>query len=725
MKSEVISIDNLELADDPAVFIRSLAQIKAIKIVGGKIISFLAQLENFQKQLWLKKKFVLETQYCVTLDKVPQSLYSVITKNKIQHEEWVKLFSINEINGDLVETAYSNPLKPKFLKENPYLVLDTRYFDKGFTDKLLAALSEAGPIDEQMNGLLVHGENFQALNLLQERYRGQIKSLYIDPPYNTDASSILYKNGYKNSSWMALMEDRLTIAKTILSREGVLCCAIDDEEMWRIRALLQNIFERELGIAPVRSNPVGRKSTGQFSPTHEYALFYGNANSIPGKLAKTEKEKERYPFSDEKGRYAWLTLIRQGSGDRRADVPTMYYPIYVRNDDTLRIPKMEWNAEKSEYKILEKPKSDEMIIWPTKKNGGEIIEKRWHRGWERVQSELNEYRVRRNGDNGNDNGGINIQFKTRMDEDAMPKTWWGDKRYASSNHGAMVIKSMFNEMPFDFPKSVELVKDCLLSSGANEHNILLLDYFAGSGTTGHATINLNREDDGNRKYILVEIGHHFETVLLPRIKKVTYSKEWRDGKPQNREGISQLFKYIRLESYEDTLDSLTVNPNNDLVAQAENKQFTEDYQLRYALGEETTESASLAGKDFIDPFNYTLSIVRDGIRSDVRADLAETFNFLLGLRLASHRKIENVLTIMGVNPKGENCLILWRDLNKMNASKLDKWFTKHRKSFGDDLTRIYVNGDHTLNAIREPSDKWEAVTTEPTFRELMFRRTES
>ena len=143
LKSEVISIDNLELADDPAVFIRSLAQIKAIKIVGGKIISFLAQLENFQKQLWLKKKFVLETQYCVTLDKVPQSLYSEITKNKIQHEEWVKLFAINEINGDLVETAYSNPLKPEFLKENPYLVLDTRYFDKGFTDKLLAALSEA------------------------------------------------------------------------------------------------------------------------------------------------------------------------------------------------------------------------------------------------------------------------------------------------------------------------------------------------------------------------------------------------------------------------------------------------------------------------------------------------------------------------------------------------------------------------------------------------------
>ncbi len=189
IKSEVISIDNLELNDDPTVFIRDLAQIKTIKRVGSKIIDFLAQLENFQKQLWLKKKFVLETQYCVTLDKVPQSLYPQIVKNKAQRDEWVKLFAIDEIKGDIVATAYSKPLSPEFLTENPYLVLDPRHFDQKFVD----ALSDAGPIDEQLNGLLVHGENFQALNLLQARYREQVKCIYIDPPYNTGEDEFIYK----------------------------------------------------------------------------------------------------------------------------------------------------------------------------------------------------------------------------------------------------------------------------------------------------------------------------------------------------------------------------------------------------------------------------------------------------------------------------------------------------------------------------------------------------
>ena len=128
----------------PPFLYSSLAQVKAIKRIGNKIIDFLAQLEDFQKQLWLKKKFVLETQYCVTLDKVPKSLYAKIAKNRDQHQEWVRLFAIDELKGDHAATAYSKPLKVKFLKEHPYLVLDTRYFDQEFTDKLLAALFGRG-----------------------------------------------------------------------------------------------------------------------------------------------------------------------------------------------------------------------------------------------------------------------------------------------------------------------------------------------------------------------------------------------------------------------------------------------------------------------------------------------------------------------------------------------------------------------------------------------------
>ena len=155
--------------------------------------------------------------------------------------------------------------------------------------------------------------------------------------------------------------------------------------------------------------------------------------------------------------------------------------------------------------------------------------------------------------------------------------------------------------------------------------------------------------------MLVEVGQHFDTVLLPRLKKVVYSPDWKDGKPISRNGSTQFLTYIRLESYEDTLDSLELAPTSpeqeDLFAR--NPTLAEDYRLRYALGEETAGSACLLGKHFADPFAYTLSVVRDGVRSEVAVDLPETFNFLIGLRVASRRHAENVLAITGTDAEGQ------------------------------------------------------------------------
>ncbi len=722
LKNDVLNVDDLEAGAATRLH-RALARMRATRHVADKIITFLAQIEDFQKQLWLKKKFVLDTQYCVTLDRVPEALYAEIAANEAQHAEWVKLFAIDEIEGDLANgnVGYTNPLIVEFLKTNPYLVLDTRHFDRDFTDRLLAALSEAGPLDEQMDGLLVHGENFQALNFLQAQYHGRAKCVYIDPPYNTNSSPILYKNDYKDSSWLSLMENRLSLAKTLLSNDGILCCAIDDEEAWRLRGLLQNMFAKEIGVAPVRSTPIGRTSLGKLSPTHEYALFYGGENTAPGPLVKTEKEKQRYPFSDESGgRYAWRNLLRTGTNDRRADRPKLYYPIFVSNEDALRIPKMEWNEQNMEYKILEHPSEDETVVWPIKEQDGRAIEKNWERGWERVSREADSYRVQRK-NNDSDAQEISIHFIQRMDVSSAPKTWWGDSKYASSNHGAKVLKNLFVDNPLDFPKSVALVEDCIRASGGGEKNAQIVDFFAGSGTTGHAVINLNREDSEKRKYILVEAGHHFDTVLLPRIKKVVYSPDYKDGKPVSRSGSTQLLTYIRLESYEDTLDSLEVTPRSSeqegLLAQ--NPALAEDYRLRYALGEETSGSACLLGKHFTDPSAYTLSVVRDGVRQKVSVDLPETFNFLVGLRVELRQRIDGVLTIIGTDAEGERCLILWRNLNEMDNTALEAWFVRHRPTFGA-LDLIYVNGDHTLNALKQVDEAWTAKTIEPVFRELMF-----
>ena len=736
LNAEVLNLDDLEQGD-AARLDRALARVRAIRHVGRKIVDFLAQLEEFQKRLWLKKKFVLETNWCVTLDRTPEALYPEIAANAAQQAEWSALFAADEIPRDasgaatgLFERGAPPPVPVadappdvdvEFLKANPHLVVDTRHFDRGFADRLLEALSDAGPLDDRTDGLLVHGENFQALNLLQARYRGAVGCIYIDPPYNTASSAILYKNDLKDSSWLSMMENRLLLAKPLLNREGILCCAIDDEEAWRLRALLQGIFDKEIGVAPVRSTPIGRTSRGKLSPTHEYALFYGGEHAAPGPLVKTEKENKRYPFSDENGRYAWRNLLRTGTNDRRVDRPKMYYPIFVGNDDSLRIPEMRWDEQRAEYEILERPRPDETVVWPVKDQDGAMIEKCWERGWERVSQEASEYRVQRNGPSSGSQG-ISIHFVQRMDVSSAPKTWWGDSKYASSNHGAKVLKDFFINNPFDFPKSVPLVEDSIRASGGGELTAQILDFFAGSGTTGHAVVNLNREDGGGRKYILVEMGHHFDTVLLPRMKKVVHSPDWKGGKPISRAGVSQAFKYVRLESYEDTMDNLEVAPRSAEQEEllAANADFAEDYRLRYVLEAETAGSVCLLGRHFTDPFAYTLATVRDGARRETPVDLPETFNWLIGLRAASRRRIDGVLAITGTDPKGRGCLILWRNLDRMDAESLNAWFARNRPRLPDSLDLVYVNGDHTLNGVKRPDDPWTAETLEPRFRQLMF-----
>ena len=172
--------------------------------------------------------------------------------------------------------------------------------------------------------------------------------------------------------------------------------------------------------------------------------------------------------------------------------------------------------------------------------------------------------------------------------------------------------ALFENMGFSFdnPKTIKAAK-YFLSITARPINSLILDYFAGSGTTGHAVINLNREDGGKRKYILVEMSDYFDTILKPRIQKVVYSKDWKDGKPVSRDsGVSHMFKYIRLESYEDALANLRLERNQQQELALENSDsFRESYMLNYMLDVETRDSPSLLAIDrFENPFAYQLKV---------------------------------------------------------------------------------------------------------------------
>ena len=703
LKSEFLRLADIAAGENEAA--SWLLRARAARAAGDAVIDLLAQIENLQKAAWEKKKFVTATEFIARAGLiVGDKLRRAVVACEKQWIEWRdKLAVLGDKTGALFGKSKSKARK-EFLDAHPSLPVDTANFGgESFKDDLLASF---GDIDGICDGVMMHGDNFQALNLLAGKYRGRVKCAYADPPYNTDASPILYKNGYKDSSWLSLMEDRLRAVKILLAGEGAVCCAIDEEEAWRLRALMQELFDRELGIVAARVTPAGRKTSERFSPSHEYAFVYGMSESVPGSLPKTKSELERYPLFDEIGRFAWNNLIRHGSGDLREDVPTMFYPIYVGENDALRVPKMKWEEKFRKYKILEDPRPGEVTAWPIRGSGKGKQEKRWHRGWERIQKEPTEYRVRRNG---NDNG-ISIDFKIRMDESAMPKTWWDSAEYSSANHGTRALKNLFGDSPFDFSKSIRLVEDCIRVSGGGSPDADIIDFFAGSGTTAHAVINLNREDGGRRKFILVEMGEHFDTVLLPRVKKIVFAPEWRDGKPDPRHSLTQdeidraprLLQYCRLESYDDTLENIVFDDSQfDLLA----AQYP-DYPLKYMLREETKNAPAFLDIGALEkPFACKMARGDNGKREAVAVDLPETFNYLIGLRVktrvVAHDGARRYLAFRG-EADGAQIAVIWRDSpppEDIAAREKDAAFVA-AQGFADGAQIVYVNGDSLIeNAV--------------------------
>ncbi len=715
LKSEIMALDDFDPdnVDEQSRLSRVLVLMSAVRSLGGKIIDFLAQLEDFHKSIWLKKKFVLETNYGITLDKVPESFHAEINANEAQVAEWIELYALDEIAG------FAKPLSASFLNDNPHMVVDTRHFGRDFTERLLTALADgdAASLEEDMDGLLIHGENFQALNLLRTRYANRVQCIYIDPPFNTDASPILYKNGYKSSSWMSLMQNRLKACRSFLSNKGVLVAAIDDEQYRELNFLLSEIFiELTLGTILVRSNPSGRPTKTGYSVSHEYLIYSGrSSDSSIGRLPPTDSQMSRFSETDEKGPFEWRNLRREGSNSDRSARRHLYYPIFIGSKGA-RVPSMNWEPTIEEWIVKEEPRPDETIVFPDNEDG---VEKTWRWGWEKVMRSLGEISIRK------DRSGQDfVYYKRRPHKDGVVSTsCWFDAKYSAVEHGTALIKKLFGESIFPYPKSVFAVKDSIFVAGAQQDHSCVLDFFGGSGTTAHAVMNLNREDKGFRKYILVEMGHHFETVLLPRIKKVAYSHDWKDGKPVSRKGQSHFFKYIKLESHEDALDSLEVKPLEDAGDLfVTNPELAEDYALRYQLANETSSSASLCGGDFARPGGYTLSVVRDGARRDVAVDLPETFNYLIGLRVHVRRVIENVLAISGIDADETRCLILWRDVETTDNDALNAWFKANgeriRKEFNASL--VYVNGDHELGRLSPADGSWATSALELVFREKMF-----
>lgn len=685
IKNEVLYIDDIN-TENPAYFTAQLSKIKALKLVASKIINFLAQIENFQKKLWLKKKFVISTNYCITLDRIPAKYYPEIASNETQLTEWKELFSFT-LSG--VEA----------LKNEPFLVVDTKFFPEEFKDRLLA---EFDNLDEETNGLLINSENFQALNLMQEKYQDKINGIYIDPPYNTNATEIVYKNEFKDSSWCSLIENRVSLAKSLLSENAITCTTIDECEVDNLSLILKATYSNYT-IRPtiIEYNHRGRVKSN-FAITHEYGLW-----AIPeGKDLITKKRE----ISDDIRR----NLRRTGTDSLRTDVPKQFYGIEV-DKETLRIVSVHRSLDVDE-EIPIHDNQNTIVIYPIDDDG---IQRRWYYGRDRVEIEANDTVWAKI---------IKGKYHIHYHQDGkakMRKSVWVGNLMDSSTHGTELLNDIFGmgSRDFSFPKSIYAVKDSLDSISDNPSS-MYLDYFSGSGTTGHATIKLNREDGGNRKYILVEMGTYFNTVTKPRIQKVIYTDNWKNGQPQDKEGISQLFKYQVLESYEDALNNLFIasKVQDGLFQFSEEAQ--EEYLLNYMLDVETQDHLFNI-QMFRNPFNYQLKVTENNELVPTKVDLVETFNYLIGLYVERIQRVGDIKFVEGKTREGVKTLIIWRNLETTSNEETEKRFRKIYDSVrSSEFDQIYINGDHHFNNMRTGEDTFKVKLIEETFFKQMFNISE-
>jgi len=390
--------------------------------------------------------------------------------------------------------------------------------------------------DQNQNNLLIEGDNYHALSVLNYTHKKNIDLIYIDPPYNTGAKNWKYNNDYvdkedeyRHSKWLSLMRHRLNLAKNLLKDDGILICAIDENEQAHLSVLLEQIFSaHDQYTITIVHNPGGTQGNN-FHYTHEYAIFLVPKNQTLIGLQDRRDNPDVRPLRD----------VSTGN-HLREDAKNCFYPIFVKDENILGFGDVcDDSFHPKSVNVLRK---DGVIeIYPIDPSGNE---RKWvfaRQSVERIKNELAvvENRKRKILDI--------VRTKTMFNY----KTVWTDGKYNANIFGTKLLREILPNCGFDFPKSLYTVYDCLFAVVGDRPNASVLDFFAGSGTTGHAVLEMNKVDGGKRKFILCTnnennngngIGGIAESVCYPRIKNII--KGYKDKKNEKVAGLGgNLFYY--------------------------------------------------------------------------------------------------------------------------------------------------------------------------------------
>ncbi len=397
---------------------------------------------------------------------------------------------------------------------------------------------------DRPTNLLIEGDNYHALSVLNYTHAGKIDVIYIDPPYNTGARDWKYNNdyvddndGYRHSKWLSMMANRLRLAKNLLTEDGFICVAIDHNELFALGCLLDEIFgeSNRLGVVSVLINPRGRQFSSFFSATVEFYLIYARNKHLAGQFNQVvidEEIKKSFDEKDDIGLFKWNNFVRFANIEEKLEnrQKDYCYPIYVSND--LNHITLE---EKSDYHKILPNRNGELKCWQIQRSS---FAKKLHKS----PTEYKAFREEKK-----------IVVKKKYREQQFFTTHWVNKKYNSTFFGTRLLEKMIGKRKFDYPKSLYAVLDFLKITSKKDSTIL--DFFAGSGTTGHAVSLLNKQNGGNRRFILCTNNENgiAREVCHPRIKAVINGHE----KLPDITGIPSNLKYYKT----DFVSAAATDPN--------------------------------------------------------------------------------------------------------------------------------------------------------------------